>query len=415
MASERRDAGIALAILTTINFLNYIDRYVPASVFEPIKHELHLTDTELGWTLSAFMITYAITSPIFGRLGDLFTRKYVISAGVALWSFATAGAGLARSFWHLFLPRSLVGIGEASYASIAPAIITDFSEEKHRGRALAIFYAAIPAGSALGFVIGGQLAERFGWRTAFFVVGLPGLLFALLALAIREPKRGATDRANVPRNPVPSLRETYRMLWSNRTYVVVTLGFIAYTFAMGGLVGWMPAFLERYDNMSTARSNELFGTLTVIAGFVGTFVGGFLGDYLLRFTRYAYLWVSGLCMFLGAPVAVAALTSRGPEFFLPAIFLAEFFLFLNTGPLNAVVLGCVPAQIRATAMAVNIFFIHALGDAISPPVIGMLSDRFGLLRATMIAPAMMLASGVILLYAIRFQKSAQILRSTAND
>jgi MFS family permease len=402
-AMNRRDARIALAILTAINFLNYIDRYVLASVFEPIKRELHFTDAELGWTLSAFMLTYSITSPIFGRLGDLFTRKRLIAAGVALWSFATAGAGLARDFWQMFLPRSMVGIGEASYATIAPAIITDFYEEERRGRALAVFYAAIPAGSALGFVLGGQLAEHYGWRTAFFVVGLPGLLFALLALAIREPKRGASDRSEHACEPAPSLPATYRMLWTNRTYVVVTLGFIAYTFALGGLVGWVPAFLERYDGMSTAQANRVFGALTVIAGFVGTFVGGFLGDYLLRYTKHAYLWISGLCMFAGAPAAVLALASRQPTTFLPAIFFAEFFLFLNTGPLNAVVLGCVPAQIRATAMAVNIFFIHALGDAISPPIIGMLSDRFGLFRATMITPAMMLISGVILIYAIRPQ------------
>ncbi len=415
MASQRRDASVALAILTTINFLNYIDRYVPASVFEPIKRDLHLTDAELGWTLSAFMITYALTSPIFGRLGDLLTRKYLISAGVALWSFATAGAGLARSFWHLFLPRSLVGIGEASYASLAPTIITDFSEEEHRGRALAIFYAAIPVGSALGFVLGGQLAARFGWRTAFFVVGLPGLLFALLALAIREPMRGATDGSAQTGHQVPSLWATYRLLWANRTYVVVTIGFVAYTFALGGLVGWMPAFLERYDGMSTSQANDVFGTLTVVAGFLGTFVGGILGDYLLRYTKHAYLWVSGMCMFAGAPVAVMALAARHPAVILPSIFLAEFFLFLNTGPLNAVVLGCVPAQIRATAMAVNIFFIHALGDAISPPIIGVLSDRFGLFHATMVAPGMMLLSGAILLYAIRFQKRDQHLRPGADD
>jgi MFS family permease len=399
------DAHIGLAILTAINFLNYIDRYVLAAVFEPIKRELNFTDAQLGWTLSAFMIAYSITSPAFGRMGDLFTRKYLIAAGVGLWSFATAGAGLARSFWQMFLPRSIVGIGEASYATIAPGIITDYYPAERRGRALAIFYAAIPAGSALGFVLGGALSASYGWRTAFFVVGLPGLLFALLALAIREPRRGAMDSATEAAEAPPSLRATYSMLWHNRTYVIVTIGFIAYTFALGGLVGWIPAFLERYNGMTTARANQVFGTMTVVAGFVGTFVGGFLGDYLLRYTRNSYLWVSGLCMFAGAPAAVLALSSRDPAVFLPAIFMAEFFLFLNTGPLNAVVLGCVPARIRATAMAVNIFFIHALGDAISPPIIGMLSDRFGLFRATMIAPAMMLVSGVVLLFAVRHNSS----------
>lgn len=232
-------------------------------------------------------------------------------------------------------------------------------------------------------------------------------MFALLALAIREPKRGGSDPVPAePGLPAPTLAATYRMLWHNRTYVLVTAGFVAYAFSLGGLVGWMPAFLERYDGMTTAQANQVFGAIAVVAGFLGTFFGGFLGDYLLRYTRYSYLWVSGLCMFVGAPLSVVALTARNPVIFLPAFFLAEFFLFLNTGPLNAVVLGCVPAQIRATAMAVNILFIHALGDAISPPIIGMISDRFGLFRATLLAPLMMLVSGGILLWTIRYQYRA---------
>ena len=374
---------------------------------EPVKRELHFSDLQLGWIASAFMITYAFTSPLFGRLGDLYTRKHLVAIGVSIWSFATAGAGLARTFWQMFVPRSFVGIGEASYATVAPAIITDYYGEERRGRALAVFYAAIPAGSALGFVLGGKLSEAFGWRTAFFAVGLPGLLFALLALVIREPRRGVSDRSIATAETPSTLTGTYRMLARNRAYVTVTCGFVAYTFALGGLVYWMPAFLERYDRVTTARANEIFGIVTVVAGFTGTFAGGFLGDFLLRYTRHAYLWVSGLCMFAGAPISVVALSARQPSAFLPAIFLAEFFLFLNTGPLNAVVLNSVPAQIRATAMAVNIFFIHALGDVISPPLIGAISDRFGLFRAALVAPAVMLASGIILLYAIRFQTTSE--------
>jgi MFS transporter, Spinster family, sphingosine-1-phosphate transporter len=394
----------ALVILTVINFLNYIDRYVVAAVFEPIKRELHFTDAQLGWTLSAFMIAYAITAPVFGRLGDIFTRKYLIAAGVGIWSVATAGAGFAYSFWHLFVPRAVVGVGEASYATIAPGLITDLYEERRRGRALAVFYAAIPAGSALGFVIGGQLSQAVGWRAAFFLVGIPGLVFALLALTLPEPTRGAADAgpAAMPLAP-PTLRATYRMLLRNPTYVFVTLGFIAYTFALGGLAGWMPAFLERYDGMTTESANMMFGATTFVAGFLGTFAGGFLGDHLQRYTKAGYLWLSGLSMFVGAPLVIVALLARDISILPPAIFLAQFFLFLNTGPLNAVLLGCVAAEIRATAMAVNIFFIHALGDAISPPIIGALADHTGLLHATMITPVMIVVSGVVLLYAIRFQ------------
>ncbi len=400
---NRRDAPVALAILTTINFLNYIDRYVLPAVFEPIKRDLHFSDTQLGLLNLAFMISYSITSPIFGRIGDLFVRKYLIAAGVTIWSFATAGAGLARTYWQMFLPRSMVGIGEASYATTAPAIITDFYAEEKRGRALAVFYAAIPAGSALGFTLGGVLASTFGWRTAFFAVGLPGLFFAMLALAIREPSKGASDRpGSAPASPAPSLAQTYLMLLHNPTYCVVTVGFVAYTFALGGLAAWVPAFLERYHGLSTASADRIFGGMTVVSGFLGTFAGGFLGDYLLRYTRHSYLWVSGLCLFAGAPMAAIGLTARDPLVYLPAIFLAEFFLFLNTGPLNAVVLGCVPPQIRATAMAVNIFFIHVLGDAVSPAVIGAISDHTNNLHAgVMITPPMMVISGIILLSAIR--------------
>lgn len=403
---NRHARAYALTILTAINFLNYIDRYVLAAVFEPLKRDLHLSDAQLGWTLSAFMITYAVTAPVFGRLGDLFTRARLIAAGVTLWSFATAAAGLASSFWRLFIPRALVGIGEASYATLAPAIIVDAYDEAHRGRALAVFYAAIPVGSALGFVLGGELSTHFGWRAAFLAVGLPGLAFACLALTLREPPRNAGAGLSPETGTPPTVMGTYALLWHNSTYVFVTLGFIAYTFALGGLVGWMPAFLERYDGLPTARANEVFGTITVLSGFAGTFAGGFAGDYLLRYSKNGYLWLSALGPLAGAPLTVVALSAREVGVFIPAMFLAEFFLFLNTGPLNAVLLGCVSAEIRATAMAANIFCIHAFGDVISPPIIGILSDRFGLFAATLIAPVMMLVSSAILLHAITLQPSA---------
>ena len=402
--ASRRAARYALLVLTVINFLNYIDRYVVASVVEPIKRELGFSDSQLGWILSAFMLSYAVAAPVFGRLGDLSQRKYLVSLGVGLWSLATAGAGCAQSFWQMWVPRALVGVGEASYATLAPTILADYYAPARRGRALAIFYAAIPAGSAMGFILGGQLAHHFGWRAAFFVVGLPGLALALLALSVREPVRGATEPCLGLRAP-PALLKVYAQLWQNSTYVTVSLGYVAYTFALGGLVGWMPAFLERYASMSTGRANQVFGTVTVIAGFLGTFLGGFLGDYLLRYSKHAYLWLSGLGTLAGAPVAVVALSSRDPTVMVPAIFVAECLLFLNTGPLNAVLLGCVGAEIRATAMAVNIFLIHAFGDALSPLLIGALSDRVGLARASLIAPAMMIASGCIILRARHAQSS----------
>jgi MFS family permease len=383
--------------MTLLNFVNYLDRYILPAVAPRIKDELSLTDAELGLLGSAFLFSYLLTSPIFGHLGDRRSRTRLMAVGVGVWSVATAGAGLAKNLFQMFVTRAAVGVGEASYASISPALIADYYPPERRGRAFAIFYLAIPVGSAAGFLIGGALEHNFGWRAAFFAVGVPGILLALLALTVPDPPRGINDPEDrrPGAGPPSSYAETLGVLARNQKYVLAVLGYAAYTFAVGGLSFWVPIYLNRELGLTLARANILVGAITVVAGILGTFAGGFLADVLARRVRQAYLYVSGVSMLLAMPITWIALTSREPGVYATALFVAEFLVFLSTGPINVVLVSVVPVAIRATAMAVSIFFIHILGDALAPWIIGAASDRVGLGRAVLVMPFSVAVSGLI--------------------
>jgi predicted MFS family arabinose efflux permease len=298
----------------------------------------------------------------------------------------------------MFVARSVVGVGEASYASISPALISDYYPPARRGRAFAIFYLAIPVGSAVGYLLGGFLDEHFGWRAAFFAVGLPGVLLALLALTVVDPPRGINDPLSdrpEPKVAQPSFGETMVLLASNHRYVLAVLGYAAYTFAVGGMSFWVPIYFNRELSVPLARADFLVGAITVVAGILGTFTGGYLADVLARRSREAYLYLSGWSMVLAVPAVWVALSSRTPSVYLGALFVAEFLVFLSTGPINVVLVTVVPVAIRAMAMAVSIFVIHILGDALAPWLIGAVSDQVGLSRAVLIMPFVVLLSGVI--------------------
>ena len=399
--SPLHSPAAALAILTLINLFNYIDRYVISAIQPRIKDALALSDGQLGVLSSSFIVVYMLTSPFFGRLGDTGSRRGLIALGVSVWSLATASAGLARSFGEIFMARAAVGIGEAAYGTISPSLLADFFPPEKRGRVFAVFFAAIPIGSALGYVLGGVVEAHFGWRWAFFIVGLPGLLLAATVFALREPPRGGQDGGARPpghgHGPVAGgALQAYLGCLRIRAYTMTVLGYAAYTFALGGLAIWMPTFLERVRGVALERANFVFGGMTVVSGFLGTFAGGFTGDRLLaRGVRQPYLLVSGLATALAIPAAAAALLLPGPGSFYPAIFLAELLLFVSTGPINAVIVDVVPPERRATAVALSILAIHLLGDAISPPIIGFASDRLGLETAVMIVPVAVAVAAAI--------------------
>lgn len=395
----RRAAALALTLLTFINLLNYLDRFMLPAVLESVKSDLHFTDAEMGVIAVGFVIVYTITSPIFGSLGDRKKRPPLIALGVAIWSVATALGGFARGFTSLFTARSTVGVGEAAYGTIAPALLADHFPPEKRGRVFAIFFAAIPVGSAASYVIGGLLDKHFGWRAAFFIAGVPGLLFAALTLLLKDVPRGQYDppEANVEHARTPM--RAYAHLLHNSQYVLACLGYAAYTFALGGLAVWTPAFLERVRGLPRAEATVTFGTIVLGTGFAGTVIGGWLGDWLLKYTRQSYLWVCGTSMLLAAPLAYVGFTHRNHIVWMTTMIIAEVLVFASTGPINSAIVTGVSPMERASAVALSIFMMHVLGDVPSPPLIGALSDRYGLAKAFLIVPVAILVAGMIWTYA----------------
>ena len=408
-----RSAGFGLAILSFINLFSYLDRYIVSALLESLKQaHLGLTDANLGSLMSAFLIVYTLTAPAFGALGDRRSRPRLIAFGVACWSFATALSGFAIGYWTLLAARATVGVGEAAYVTIAPSLLSDYFPSRQRARVMAIFFCAIPVGSALGYVVGGLVDKHYGWRDAFFVAGVPGLILAMLCLLLRDPPRGAQDSdamqgsartsGTAPTSPARTLA-TYRRLLDNKPYVLSVLGYAAYTFAVGGLAVWMPAFLERSRGIPRTEATVSFGTIVVITGFIGTFVGGWLGDYCIKYSRQAYLWLSGIATLLSTPFVWVALTTGSQTAYLACMVVAQLLLFLSTGPLNAAIVNMVGAGERATAIALEVFAIHLLGDALSPPLIGALSDATSLAQAVQIVPIAVFLGGCIWLWAARAQ------------
>lgn len=388
----------ALTLLLLVNLLNYIDRQVLYSVFPLIKTDFRLSDTALGFLGSAFMVCYMISAPALGWVGDRASRVKLASGGLVVWSIATVMSGLAPGYRALLGARTAVGIGEASFGTVSPGLLSDFFPKQQRGRILSYFYLAIPVGSALGYLLGGVLGQKFGWQAAFLMVGAPGLLLALPVWFIREPERGATDE--VPAKA--ALERKYRSLFTNRSFVMNTLAMAAMTFALGGLAQWVPSFLNRVHGLNVAKGNILFGAITVVAGMFGTLTGGWIGDHLQKKSLKGYLIVSGWGFLAGAPVAAFALLTQSLAGCLGAMFFAEFFLFLNTGPLNTVIVNVTSPAMRAMAFAVNIFFIHALGDAVSPTILGWLSDMWGLQKSLLVTPVFIIMAAVFSFVCMRF-------------
>jgi MFS transporter, Spinster family, sphingosine-1-phosphate transporter len=402
--TQSRDAApgamFALVVLTLMNMLNYVDRWVPSAVKELFKHDLNLTDAQTSWPLTAFVIVYMIASPVFGALAEKRSRKLLIAFGVASWSIATAAAAFSTSFATLLIARAAVGIGEAAYATLAPSVLADFFPPEKRNRVFTVFYVATPVGSALGFVLGGLLGEHFGWRTAFLAVGLPGILVALLALTMKDPVRGAFDEK--PPEPV-SWPDALRKLAKNRIYVLTVLGYTAVTFATGGIADWFPTFLNRVRKMPLSEADLAIGASAVIGGLLGTAFGGYLADRLAKVTRQPYLAVSGLAMLPAVVLtSIALFVLRAPMAIVGCVIAAQLCLWMYNSPINALLVNSVEPGLRARAFGLSILCIHLFGDVLSPPLIGMVSDATGNLEAALImVPITVALGGLIWIYGWR--------------
>jgi MFS family permease len=397
-------AYLSLIFLTGLNLFNYLDRYVLSAVLTPLKAELNLTDSQLGWVAPAFMIGYFATAPVFGYLGDRTSRKWLIAFGVFFWSLGTILSGMSNSYHTLIASRILVGLGEASYATLAPAWLSDLFPSERRNNALTIFYVATPVGSALGFILGGIALGHGGWRTGFYWAGAPGLILAFLMLMLREPARGEADRlaagtdasASVAPTHKPGWRETLS-LFRIKDFNLILIGYTAYTFALGAFGYWGPTFLHRVHSMEVDRADHFFGIVLVVSGLVATLVGGFAATAWQRRNPagYALLLVGSVA--LAIPFAAGAFISQSLTLSMICLGASIFLLFLPTGPVNTLIVENVPIALRASAMAASIFAIHLFGDFWSPVLIGHLADVWnvpgqpgaGLQRAVLILPVMM--------------------------
>lgn len=400
-----------LFILTGLNLFNYLDRYVLSAVLTPLQKDLGINDGQAGRLVTAFMIGYFITSPIFGWLGDRWSRKWLIAGGIFVWSLGTVLTGFAATFAMMIAFRVLVGLGEASYATISPSLISDTHPPAKRNNALTIFYVAIPVGAALGTIIGGVIAAKWGWRHAFIWAGVPGLFLALVLLPFAEPKRGQAEGKTTEAAKRPSVRDILN-LFRIPDYLLVVLGYTAYTFALGAFGHWGPTFLHRAHDVPVDKAATFFGAVLVVAGLVGTLIGGFAATAWQKRNRAGYAWTLGLSVLVAVPLAFGAFTATSTFWSMTFLAAAMFFLFLSTGPVNTLILESAPVNLRASAMAVSIFTIHLFGDMWSPEIVGRLADSFGgnLQKAVLILPvALIVASALWLALAVKTK------RATANN
>jgi MFS family permease len=413
----------ALIVLTALNLLNYVDRNVLFAVQPLVQAEFHVSKEQIGFLTSAFLGFYMIAAPFVGPLADRYSRKLIIVLGAVFWSGLTLLTAVTHNYTELLIRHTLVGVGEATFVTIAPTFVADLFHENVRGRILGVFYLAIPVGSAAGYLLGGYLAPTHGWRFPFYIAAAPGFVLALLVLFLKEPPRGQFDSVKDvdPGDLLPEgftggfvkelflivllyLRRLYRLtlvLLRNPAFLTATLGMAFMTYSLGGIQVWMPQFLYSERHFTLEKANLLFGGIIVIDGFVASLAGGWLGDYLLPRMKSSYYLVSAAGMMLGIPVMIVALFNRG-SLMIPAIAVAAFFLLLNTSPLNAAVINSVGAHIRATALAVNIFIFHLLGDVPSPTMMGWVADKRSLQAAFILPIIAMGISSAILFYGMKF-------------
>ena len=402
-----------LAFLIVINLFSYIDRYVLIAVEPQIRNAFLAGDPDAmgksGLLQTAFMVAYLCLAPLFGWLADRTSRWRLIGLGLLVWSTASAGSGLAAGFGLLMATRAFIGAGEAAYGPAAPTLLSDLFPPDRRGRVLSWFYMAIPVGGALGYAIGGALGGWLGWRAPFLAVGLPGILLAFVCFRLRDPRPPAAPGTH----PAPRLSEVVALA-RVPSYVINVMAQTAMTFAIGGLSYWLPAYITEFRHHGTLREAGLqVGAITVVAGLGATLGGGWLADRLRRRLRAPDFMVSASGMLLGFPCCVAMLYLPFPWAW-AAICGAVFFLFFNIGPANTALANAVPARVRSTAFALNILFIHLLGDALSPALIGVVADRSDLNHAFLLVSCAMVVAGVLWLAGCRYL-ARDTARAAAHD
>lgn len=387
-----------LLLIFSVSLFNYIDRQVLYAVFPLVKKDLLLTDTQLGLLASSFMFVYMCFAPLVGWFGSKLSRPTIIGVSAVFWSAATMATGFVRTYPQLLFARAALGIGEAGYGTVSPAYLAEWFPPGSRARIMSLYALAIPVGSAIGYLLGGVLGQYFGWRSAFYIVAVPGIVLGLAALYLKEtPERGGGPLTA----PAPG---RYLGLLKNRTFMLIAASEAIATFSVGGLAAWMPSYFVREFGLSIAKAGFLFGAVTVLAGVAGNLSGGWAADRLRERTKRAYFIVGYLSFFLSLPFGVLALLSDDLSMVLAMLFLAEYFIFAHSGPYHAAIVEITAVDLRSMAFALNIFILHAFGDAVSPTLIGMVSDARGLPLAMLLSILFLFFGGVTSILAGHYYK-----------
>ena len=373
-------AKYVLAVMVGINFLNYMDRWVASAAATSIEKEFHLSNSQFGLIGTAFLLVYAVAALPFGYWGDRGVRKTVIGVGVTIWSLATLFTGFARSYFQLFLSRAIVGVGEASYYPSGTSLMSDYFPKELRGRVMSIWNAGSTIGIAVGFAGGGIIAEKFGWRTAFYFAAAPGLLFALLAFAFREPLRGSSESQGPRPTGDVSLRNFLNLMRIPTLRATILAQTLLY-FVLASNAFWLPTVLQRRYGLSESGAGLLSGVVIVVGGLIGTLAGGWLADRRAQKTPTAHLEVGIVGFLVGALLITIALLSPmtiGPvPIFVPVFLATVVCLYLYAGPFTALSQNVVSPGLRASAVTMTLLVAHILGDSHSTYDVGLISDWLG--------------------------------------
>lgn len=418
-----------LLMLVLVYTFNFIDRQITGILAIPIKADLGLSDTQLSLMGGlAFALFYTLLGIPIAWLADRRNRVWIMTIALTLWSGATAVCGLAQNFWQLFLARLSVGVGEAGGVAPAYSLISDYFPSHQRARALSIYSFGIPIGGALGIVMGGVLTSLMGWRAAFIIVGLCGVALApLFRLTVREPDRGRYDGESVSLPPA-GFGDVVAALMGKRSFWLLAFGAASSSMMGYAMLFWLPSFFVRSFGDALPEffwwlpgwmlpggagpvlyASYFYGSMLLLGGVVGLWLGGWLADRLGQKRRSAYALVPAVAFLLTVPLLVMGVLSRSPTMAFFAFLLPTALSLVWLGPVLAAFQHLVAPNMRATASAIFLFINNLIGLGLGNLVIGALSDgmaaRFGAesLRYAMLAGTVLyLLAGVLMLLAGRY-------------
>jgi len=364
----------ALWLLFGINLLNFFDRQILASVTEPLRLEWGLTDTQLGWLVTAFTLLYAAVGLPLGRMADVGRRNVILTVGLTIWSGLTCLSGFCSSFWQLFAARMGVGVGEASCAPAASSLIGDLYRPEERARAMSIFMLGLPVGVALSYLVGGAVAQHYGWRAVFYLAGIPGLLLAGALLFLREPARGCAEGTKVGAKRRPG--SAIGLVLGIPTMRWIILSGLLHNFVMYAFTFFLPSFLVRYHRTTVQTAGLVSALVVGTVGALGMLVGGWLGDAARKRRQNGRMLVAGTAVLVAAPAGFVALLM--PAGALPAFIvlqgIAAFLMYTYYATVYATIHDIVEPALRGRAMAVYFFAMYMLGASLGPVATGRLSD-----------------------------------------